>query len=93
MSLSSLQALVVEIEAHLNNRPLIYVTSDLDEPDPLTPSHHCKRIINTLPHPTISQDEITDDDYCTGHTLHLKLSTKAIKHKLWYYKIFGTVGN
>ena len=78
VTLSSLQTLVVEIEAHLNNRPLTYVTSDLDEPDPLTPSHLLYgRMINTLPHPIISQDEITDDDYCTGHTLNLQLSKKA----------------
>jgi len=34
-----LQTLIVEIEAVLNNRPLTYVLSDLNDPEPLTPSH------------------------------------------------------
>ena len=39
VTLPSLQTLVVEIEAHLNNRPLTYVCSDFNDPQPLTPSH------------------------------------------------------
>ena len=46
-------------------KTLTYITSDLDEPDPLTRGLLCGRMINTLPHPTISQDKITDDDNCT----------------------------
>ena len=74
----SLQTLVVEIEAHLNNRPLTYVSSDLNEPEPLTPSHLLyARMIIPLPHLIVEHDEITDDDYCAGDTLHHKLSKKA----------------
>ena len=35
----SLQTIIVEIKAHLNNRPLTYVISELNEPEPLTLSH------------------------------------------------------
>ena len=78
VTLSALQTLIVEIEAHLNNRPLTYVSSDLNEPEPLTPSHLLyARMINPLPHPIIEHDDITDEDYSTGHTLHCKLSKRA----------------
>ncbi|XP_045188261.1 uncharacterized protein LOC123546137 [Mercenaria mercenaria] len=35
----SLQTILTEIEAVLNDRPLTYVTSDTSDPEPLTPSH------------------------------------------------------
>ena len=65
---------------NLNNRPLTYVCSDLNEPQSLMPSHLLyARMINTLPHSIVEHDELTDDDYCTGHTcmLHHNLTKKA----------------
>ena len=79
VTLSSLQTLIVEIEAHLNNRPLTYVSSELNEPEPLTPSHLLYgRMINNLPHPFTTQDEVTDEDFQeVGSKLHHTLSKKA----------------
>lgn len=37
--LKLLKTIVVEIESILNNRPLTYVTPDLADAIPLTPSH------------------------------------------------------
>ena len=39
VTLSSLQTLIIGIKAHLNNRPLTYVSSEVNELEPLTPSH------------------------------------------------------
>ena len=39
VTLPILQTLIVEIEAVLNDRPLTYVSSDLNDLEPLTPSH------------------------------------------------------
>ena len=39
ISLPVLQTMVVEIEAVLNNRPLTYTSSDVDNPQPLTPAY------------------------------------------------------
>jgi len=62
--MASLQTLTVEIEAHLNNRQLTYVNSELNEPEPLTPAHLLYgRVINTVPHTLTSQDELTDEDF------------------------------
>jgi len=54
---SRITTLIVEIEVVLNDRPLTNVSPDLDDPEPLTPSHlHCGRRITSLPH------KIVDDD-------------------------------
>ena len=38
VTLKQLETIIVEIEAMLNDRPLTYVSSDLSDPEPLTPS-------------------------------------------------------
>ena len=64
VSLSTLQAIVVEVEVHLNSRLLTYVSSELDDPDPLTPTHVLYgRCIVTLPHLPVEEDELNDPDY------------------------------
>ena len=39
ITFEALQTLAVEIEAVLNDRPLTYLSADMNDPDPLTPSH------------------------------------------------------
>lgn len=78
VTLASLQTLVVEIEAHLNNRPLTYVSSELNEPEPLTPSHLLYgRMIDNVPRSIVENDEVVDEDYHNGPTLHHNLSRRA----------------
>jgi len=79
VTLSSLQTIIVEIESHLNNRPLTYVSSDLNDPEPLMPSHLLYgRIIDTVPHSPTTEDEILDEDYQqSGSQLHNTLNKKA----------------
>jgi len=78
ITLTSLQTLVVEIEAHLNNRPLIYISSELNDRKHLTPSHLLYgRKINTIPHPAVEQDEIDDENYTVNPPSHSNLSKKA----------------
>ena len=63
VTLPILQTLIVEIEAVLNDRPLTYVSSDLNNPEPLTPSHLlCGRSITSLPH-KIMGNEVDDPTY------------------------------
>jgi len=61
VTLQVLQTLVVEIEAVLNDRPLTYVSPDLSDPEPFTPSHLlCGRRITSLPHKVIDDDPTYD---------------------------------
>ena len=41
VTLQQLETIVTEIEAMLNDRPLTYVSPDLSDPEPLTPSICC----------------------------------------------------
>ena len=73
ITLEALQTLVVEIEAVLNDRPLTYLSADVDDPEPLTPSHLLYgRRITTLPHPEFEDNKLTDPTYCTSSTLREK---------------------
>ena len=66
MSLIVLETLVVEIEAVLNDRPLTYTPSELEEMDPLTPAHLLYgRRITSLPHESVDEDELDDPNF--GH--------------------------
>ena len=70
ITLEALQMLVVEIEAVLNDRPLTYLSADVNDPEPLTPSHLLYgRCIITLPHLQFEDDELTDPMYCTSPLL------------------------
>ena len=54
ISLSTLQTLIVEIKAVLNDHPLTYTPSDIDGAQPHTPSHLLQgRKIIRLPHTRI----------------------------------------
>ncbi|XP_063442133.1 uncharacterized protein LOC134722442 [Mytilus trossulus] len=69
IDLPLLQTLVVEIEAYLNNRPLTYISSDIADPEPLTPSHLLYgRQIKSFPYPLYTDE--TDSysaDLTTNH--------------------------
>ena len=60
-TLESLHTMTVEVEAILNNRPLMYVSTDSDDVEPITPSHllHDRSIVS-LPHFDTQDDDITD---------------------------------
>lgn len=63
VTLPVLQTMVVEIKAFLNDRPLTYVSSDLNDPEPLTPSHLlCGQQTTSLPHKMLD-DEIDNPTY------------------------------
>ena len=77
ISLPVLQTMVVEIEAVLNNRPLTYTSSDVDDPQPLTPTHLLYgRKIARLPHECLAED-IKDPDYGNETQLQRKARTQG----------------
>ena len=60
-TLESLQTIVVEVEAVLNNHPLTHVLSESSDADPITPSHLLYgRFIVSLPYQDVQQYEVDD---------------------------------
>ena len=87
-TLSSLQTIIVEVEAMLNDRPLTYISSDMSDPEPLTPAHLLYgRRITTLPHPMVEEDEVVDPTYKDDSDLRKRARTQGLilKHfwKRW----------
>jgi len=79
ISLTSLQTIVIEIEAVLNDRPITYMSSDVSDLEPLTPAHLLfgRRII-PLPYPATDGSEIDDSSY--GKPTGASLQTRVAQH-------------
>ncbi|XP_053400768.1 uncharacterized protein LOC123558691 [Mercenaria mercenaria] len=66
----TLQTIVTEIEAVLNDRPLTYVTSGVSDPEPLTPSHLLYgRTLTSYPHSTLHGDGEINENMSDHRTL------------------------
>lgn len=64
VTLSELQTIIVAIEAILNDRPMTYVSTNIDDDEALTLSHllnGCR--ITSLPHEKVDNEDIDDPDY------------------------------
>ena len=78
-SLTALQTLVVAVEAVLNDRPLTYVSTDVNDSEPLTPSHLlCGHRIISLPYMTVEDDEIDDPTYGSANDVHSRAKRQAL---------------
>ena len=79
MGLKGLQTIATEIEAVLNDRPITYMSSDVSDPEPLTPAHllYGRRIV-PLPYPATDGSEIDDPTY--GDTTGTSLRTRVTQH-------------
>ena len=72
IDLDDLRTLITEIECRVNNRPLTYVMTNLDEPEALTPSHLLYGYrLNSLPAVTTAPYEI-DPSYMDADKLNTK---------------------
>ena len=61
ISREQLEIIIVEEEAVLNDRPLTYVSSDLADPEPLTPSYLLYgRRVQMIPHDLENFDYLKD---------------------------------
>jgi hypothetical protein len=77
--IETLQTIITEIEATLNNKPITYVSLDLNEPEPLTPSHLlCDRRLTCLPYPQKDIKNIYDTEPYT-HVKLLAIDITVIK--------------
>ena len=83
ITFEALQTLAVEIEGTLNDRPLTYLSADLGDPDPLTPSHllYGRRIMS-LPYTTMEDGEISDPTFLPSSAFQerAKRQTQILRH-------------
>lgn len=82
-TLSTLQTVIVEIEGILNDRPLTYISSDVDDLEPLTPAHllYGRRII-PLPYLSVEEDELDDPNFGSESAVmkRAKIQALILKH-------------
>ena len=79
VSLIVLETLVVEIEAVLNDRPLTYTPSELEEMDPLTPAHLLYgRRITSLPHESVDEDELDNPNFEDSSSINRRAKQQAL---------------
>ena len=85
VTIQQLETIVIEIEAMLNDRPLTYVSPDLSDPEPLTPSHLLfGRRIRQVPHPLNDPEELEDPTYVSDGAMREKVSKHtAVIEKFW----------
>ncbi|XP_065891733.1 uncharacterized protein [Dysidea avara] len=69
ITLKQLETVITEIEAMLNDRPLTYISSEVTDPRPLTPSHLLYgRRIRPIPCPLDSPVDLDDPDFLVNDT-------------------------
>ena len=75
ISLTGLPTIVTKIEVVHNNRPITYISSDVNDLEPLTPAHllYGHRIV-----PLTDDSEIDDPNY--GETTGAGLQTRVTQH-------------
>ena len=79
VSLTTLQTLVIKVEMVLNDRPLIYVSPDITDSEPLTPSHLlCGHRITSLPYMTVEDDDPTYGSACTQQNEMAGINTTTL---------------
>ncbi|XP_074653597.1 uncharacterized protein LOC141907755 [Tubulanus polymorphus] len=86
LTYDELNTFLIEVESHLNDRPLTYLTSDVSDLEALTPSmlmfgHR----ITGLPQPSVRDYELNDPNFCVTREL-LTRRMKYISLLLSEYK-------
>jgi len=81
-TLESLQTIVVEVEAILNNHPLTHCSTDIKDMDLITPSHLLYgRSIISLPYQEVQDDQIDDPTYGNDTDIRKRAKTQALLFK------------
>ena len=66
----------------LNDRPLTYVSSDVNDIESLTPAHLLYgRRITSLPYPHVDEDEIEDSDFMNDSEARRRAKSQALRLK------------
>ena len=79
IDMDTLQTIIVEIESTLNDRPLTYPSSDINDCEALTPAHLLYgRRISVLPYPQTSVSDINEIPFITDRDLNKRAKQQAL---------------
>ena len=74
-----LETLVTEIETVLNDRPLTYTPSELEEMEPLTPAHLLYgRRVTLLPYEFVNEEELEDPNFGDSSSIKRRAKQQAL---------------
>ncbi len=87
VSLEMLTTIVTEIEGTLNNRPITYISTDIKDASPLTPSHllHGRRL-DSVPTMDENRDILTCDNVKANRNLHRQCELIAHFRERWKHE-------
>lgn len=85
VSREELITILYEIEATVNDRPLTYVSGDIDDLEPLTPSMLTRgRRLQEFPKENLAEEEIEDPTYRSEHSMRVRLAyINKLSDDLW----------
>ena len=84
ITLLTLQTIVTEVEAVLNDRPLTHISDDITDPQPLTPAHlHGRRITKLLQQPA-TMEELQDLDYSNAESARRDAKIQSVCYNILY---------
>jgi len=82
---TQLETIVVEIETMLNNRLMMYVSSDLSDPEPLTPAHMLRgRRIQSIPYHLEDPEYLSDPTFTSSKDIRKSVDKqKHLLQQVW----------
>lgn len=79
INLSEMQTLVKEIQAVVNDRPITFISHDVNDPEPLTPSKLLYGYdVSALPHPVVDPEELDDEDFNDHDQLNKVMKRRSL---------------
>ena len=89
INLSEMQTLIKEVQVVVNDRPITFVSHDVNDPEPLTPSKLLYGYdVSALPHPIVDPEELDDEDFNDQDQLSkvMKRSSLLFQHFVQRFK-------
>ena len=84
-----LRTILTEIKCIINDRPIAYISSDIRDPQPLTPSHLLQGRRISSPEEEHSEDTEDNSDITSTYDMNSSEANKALERKLTLIEHFS----